>query len=150
MAVPLGVPGGRGWLLAAGGPVAAGPPGGDQRRVLVGCVLPGEVPGIEDVELAARQPVVQELGVDRRHRRVAGAGDDLHRRLDLRQQVAQGWEFGRVGADVAHRLGHPVTLISSQVVLADGIERYPLPDAVREDYLRAYEGDRMARRRRSA
>src|SRR5437660_5111205 len=25
-----------------------------------------------------------------------------------------------------------------------GIERYPLPDAVREDYLRSYEGDRMA------
>jgi pimeloyl-ACP methyl ester carboxylesterase len=25
-----------------------------------------------------------------------------------------------------------------------GIERYSLPDAVREDYLRAYEGDRMA------
>ena len=25
-----------------------------------------------------------------------------------------------------------------------GVERYSLPDAVREDYLRAYEGDRMA------
>jgi hypothetical protein len=46
--------------LAAGGLVAAGPPGGDQRRVLVGCVLPGEVPGVEDVELAvvsAAEPV---------------------------------------------------------------------------------------------
>jgi hypothetical protein len=47
------------------------------------------MPGVEDVELAAGQPVVQELGVDRRHRRVTRAGDDLHRRLDLGQQVAQ-------------------------------------------------------------
>ncbi len=33
-----------------------------------------------------------------------------------------------------------------QIVAAalSGIERYALPDAVREDYLRSYEGDRMA------
>jgi hypothetical protein len=98
------------------------------------------VPGVEDVELAAGQPVVQELGVDRRHRRVAGAGDDLHRRLDLRQQVAQGREFGRVGADVAHRLGHPVTLIRPQVVLADGVgKRVALDADVGPDDVRACE-----------
>jgi hypothetical protein len=90
---------------------------------------PGEVHGVEDVELAAGQPAVQELGVDRRHRRVARASNDLHRRLDLGQQVAQGGEFGRVGADVTHRLGHPVTLIRSQVVLADGVGKRVALDA---------------------
>jgi hypothetical protein len=57
------------------------------------------------------------------------AGDDLRRCLDLGQQVAQGGEFGRVGADVAHRLGHPVTLIGSQVVLADGVGKRVALDA---------------------
>jgi hypothetical protein len=47
------------------------------------------VTGFDDVKLAAGQPVVQELGVDRRHRRVSLAGDDLHGSLYTRQQVAQ-------------------------------------------------------------
>src|SRR5258705_7487645 len=73
----------------SGGRVAAAPPGGDERRVLVGSVFPGEVACVEDVELAVRQPVVEELGVDRRHRGVVPAGDDLHRDLYLRQHLVQ-------------------------------------------------------------
>ena len=33
------------------------------RRVVVGGVFPGEVAGVEEVELAVREPVVEEFGV---------------------------------------------------------------------------------------
>jgi hypothetical protein len=69
----------------------------------------------------------RELGVDWRHRRVSPPGDDLHRRLYLRQQVAQYRKLGRVGAHVAHRLDHPVAFVGRQVILADGVgQRVPL------------------------
>jgi hypothetical protein len=58
------------------------------------------VPGADEVELAVGEPLSQELGIFRRHRLVAGAGDDLHGRLDLRQQVAQDRKLGRVGSHV--------------------------------------------------
>ena len=69
----------------------------DEHRVLVRAVLPGEVPHVDDVELVSGSRS-WELGVDRRHRRVSRAGDDLHRRLDLRQEIAQDRrDFGRGG-----------------------------------------------------
>jgi hypothetical protein len=42
------------------------------------------VPGVDDVELAVGQPLIEILADDRRHDGVVAAGDDLHRRLDLR------------------------------------------------------------------
>src|SRR6478735_2543610 len=107
------------WL--AGGRIVSAPTSRYEHRVLVGRVLPGEVPRVDDVELAVRQPLVEELGVDRWHRQVLPAGDDLHRYLDLRQEVAQDWQLGRVGAHVAHRLDHPVALVGGEVVLADEV-----------------------------
>jgi hypothetical protein len=71
----------------------------------------------------------RELGVDWRHRRVSPPGDDLHRRLYLRQQVAQYRKLGRVGAHVAHRLDHPVAFVGRQVILADGVGQRVLLDA---------------------
>src|ERR1700757_1777067 len=67
---------------ASDGRVAVGPPSRDERRVLVGSVLPGEVPGIEQVELALRQLLVEVLGVGRQCHRVVRSVDDLHWRLD--------------------------------------------------------------------
>src|SRR4029077_15627732 len=99
--------------------VASAPPGRDERGVLVGAVFPGEVPSVDDVELAVRQPLMEELGVDRRHRTVPAAGDDLHRGLHLRQQIAQGRELGRVGAHVPHRLDEAVALVGRQIILTD-------------------------------
>src|SRR5262249_20956118 len=62
----------------SGGCVAAGPPAGDQRGVLVGGVLPGEVPRIEQVEVALGQTLVEVFGVDQWHYRVSRSVDDLH------------------------------------------------------------------------
>jgi hypothetical protein len=77
------------------------------------------VPGVEEVELAVGQPLVEELAVGRWHHRVSLSGDDLHRRLDLRQQIAQDRKVGGVGADVAHRLDEAVAVVGGQVVLPD-------------------------------
>ena len=60
------------------------------------------------------------------------AGDDLHRRTYLRQQVAQDGELRRVAADVAHRLDEAVALVGGEVVLADPVrKRVPLDAAQR-------------------
>ena len=42
--------------------------------LLVRGVLPREVPGVDDVELAVRQPLVEKLDVDQWYRRVRLAG----------------------------------------------------------------------------
>jgi hypothetical protein len=47
-----------------GGRVASGPPVRDERRVLVGGVLPREVPRVEDGEFARGQPFEEKLRVD--------------------------------------------------------------------------------------
>ena len=52
-------------------------------------------------------------------RGVSRAGDDLHRDLDLRQQMAEDGELGRIGAHVAHRLDEAVALVGGEVVLAE-------------------------------
>ena len=82
------------------------------------------MPRVDDVELAARQPLSQELGVDRRCRLVVHAGDDLHGRADLRQQTGQDRKFGRVGAHILYRPGEPVALVAGHVVLADRVGQH--------------------------
>jgi hypothetical protein len=89
-------------------------------------VFPGEVARVDDVELAVRQPLVQEAGVDRRHRRIASAGDDLHRGVYPRQQVGQHWKLSRVGTQVANRLGEPVSPVVT-ISLLRVCGRRPLP-----------------------
>jgi hypothetical protein len=75
------------------------------------------VAGVDDVELAVGQPCVEELCVRGRDRGVASAGDDLHRRLDRREQVSKDRELGGVGAHVAHRLDEVVAVVGGEVVL---------------------------------
>src|SRR4029077_15578812 len=116
-----------GW---SGGCVASVPPGRDEGGVLGGAVLPGEVPRVDDVELAVRQPLMEELGVHRRHGTVPAAGDDLHRGLHLREQITQGRELGGGGARVPHRFDEAVALVGRQVVLPDWVwQRVPLDTA---------------------
>jgi hypothetical protein len=74
---------------------------------------------VDDVELAVRQPLVQESGVDRRHFGIVGAGDDLHRGVYPRQQASQYRKLNRVGPQVTNRLGEPVSLVGGQVVVPD-------------------------------
>ena len=65
-------------------------------------------------------------------RRIAGAGDDLHRSVYLRQQPGQDRQLSRVGAQVAERLGEPVSLVGGQVVVPDGLgQRVPADAAQR-------------------
>ena len=81
---------------------------------------------VDDVKLAVRQPLVQEAGVDRRHRRIASAGDDLHRGVYPRQQVGQHLKLSRVGTQVANRLGEPVSPVVT-ISLLRVCGRRPLP-----------------------
>ena len=50
--------------------------------------------GVDEVALAIGQALMEELGVGRWHHQVSTAADDLHRRLDLRQQTSQRRELG--------------------------------------------------------
>ena len=51
--------------------------GHSERRVLVRVVFPGDLAGVDDVELALGQPLIEILGVDRRHGERAGRpGED--------------------------------------------------------------------------
>jgi hypothetical protein len=82
---------------------------------------------VDDVEPALGQPLVEKLGVHRRHSSVSRAGDDLYGRLDLRQQIAEGRKLRRVRAHVPHRLDEAVALVAGKVVLADEVgKRVPL------------------------
>jgi hypothetical protein len=56
---------------------------GDNLRILIGGILPGEVTGVDQVEIARGQPLMETRVVARWHRPVQQAADDLHRRLDL-------------------------------------------------------------------
>jgi hypothetical protein len=104
--------------IGSGSRVAAVPPVADEGGVRVGCVLPCVVPGVDEVERAVGQPLMQKLGVGRWHRGVSRAGDDLYRRLYLREQIAQERNVGRVAAQVAHRLDEAVAVVGGEVVLA--------------------------------
>jgi hypothetical protein len=64
-------------------------------------------------QLLVGQPLMQVLGVDRWHSRVPCAGDDLDRRLDLGQRVAEDPKLRRVRAHVAHRLDEAVALVTN-------------------------------------
>lgn len=68
-------------------------------------------------------PVVEKPVIARRHRSVPHARDDLHRGLDLREQLGEDRK-ARLGADVARRLDEAVAVVGGEVVLPD----FPVPD----------------------
>src|SRR2546426_3760076 len=88
-------------------PVAVVDPVERDRTPLLRTVLPREVAGVKQRELAVRQTLVEVLGVRWRHERIALARDDLYRRTDLGKQVAQYLQVGGVTAHVARGLGEP-------------------------------------------
>jgi hypothetical protein len=47
----------------ASGEVAAVDPGGDDRRVVIGCLFPGEMAGVEHVDAAVGQAGMEVVGV---------------------------------------------------------------------------------------
>src|SRR4051812_16921227 len=64
-------------------------PGSRQLEILISAVLPREMAGLDEVELAVGQPRVQELGVARRHERVVATGDDLNRSPDVAESLGE-------------------------------------------------------------
>ena len=79
--------------------------------------------------LLVRQPLVEELGVHRRNCTVAAAGDDRHRGLHLREQIAKGRKLGGAGAHVTHRFDEAVALLGRRVVLPDCVGQRVPPDS---------------------
>ena len=63
--------------LAAAGAYAAADPVNDKSTVLVRCLFPGEVSGVERMDLAVREEVVEILVVRPGHEVIVAAGDDL-------------------------------------------------------------------------
>src|SRR5262245_35178804 len=61
--------------------VANGPPGIHERCIFVGGILPHEVAGVDQMQLAPPQSLVKILGIDGRDDGVSAAGDDLNRYL---------------------------------------------------------------------
>src|SRR5207244_5511980 len=97
--------------------------------IVISPVLPREVAGLEDVELAARQPRVQEFSVARRHERVAATGDDLNRGPDVTQSFRKDRQLGGIAAHVRRRLGESIARVRAQVVLTNGLGEYVPLDA---------------------
>src|SRR5262249_13918524 len=83
--------------------------------------LPYKVSGVEQVKFAVRQAFVEVLGVDRRDDRVSEAGDDLHGRLDLGQDITECFELDGIRLHVAHRFCESIAFERGQVILASRI-----------------------------
>ena len=90
-------------------------------QIVIGAVLPGEMAGLEDVELAVGQPRVQELGVARRHERVVATGDDLNRGPDVTESFGEDRQVRRIAAHVGRRLDKSIARVGRQVVLSYGL-----------------------------
>src|ERR1700751_914751 len=105
------------WLLPRKCRVPGAPPGGHEGGVLVGGVLPGEVTSVDDVELAPWEPLVEIVCIYWGHGRIVRSGNDLHRGLDLWQQVAEHGKLHGVGAHVSHRFDETVAVVGGEVVL---------------------------------
>src|SRR6185437_16092408 len=64
-------------LARSDAPVSAADPIDDEAAVFVRCLLPGEVAGVEWMDLAVGEEVVEVLVVRPRHEVVVSPGDDL-------------------------------------------------------------------------
>ena len=78
------------WHLARSDPPgSAADPVGDQAAVFLGCLLPCEVTGVEGMNFAVGEEVVEVLVVRPRHELIVAPGEVLRWRGDRRQQVTQ-------------------------------------------------------------
>src|SRR5215470_14446223 len=108
-----------GGLAAYDAPVPAADPVGDQPAVLFGCWLPGEMAGVEGVNLAVRQKLVEILVVRPRDEVVVAACHDLGRGRDRRQQVLEHWVLLGVVPYEPGRLREPAEVVCAHIVLVD-------------------------------
>src|SRR5258708_33622348 len=130
--MPLTPPAGGGF--AGGGPspacdagglagydaaIPAADPVGDQPAVLLRCLLPCEMTGVERVNLAARQELVEILVVRPRHELVVPARHDLGRGRDRRQQVPERRVLLGVVPYEPGRLREPAEVVCAHIVLLD-------------------------------
>jgi hypothetical protein len=74
---------------------------------------------VEGMDLAVRQEVVQELVVRPRHEVVVTPGNDLGRRGDRREQIAQDRVLFGVAPDETGGLREATEVVGADVVLVD-------------------------------
>src|SRR5689334_25446327 len=78
------------WHLACSDtPISAADPVDNEAAVFVRGLLPREVTGVKRMDLTVREEVVEVLVVRPRHEVIVASGNDLGRRGDPRQQIAQ-------------------------------------------------------------
>src|SRR5260370_16479915 len=87
--------------------------------VLLRCLLPCEMTGVERVDLAVRQELAEILVVRPRHELVVPAGYDLGRGRDRRQQVPEHRVLLGVVPDEPGRLRKPAEVVCAHIVLVD-------------------------------
>ena len=108
-----------GGLAGYDAPIPAADPVGDQSAVLLRCLLPCEMTGVERVNLAARQKLVEILVVRPRHELVVPACHDLGRGRDRRQQVPEHRVLLGVVPYEPGRLRKPAEVVCAYIVLVD-------------------------------
>ncbi len=100
-------------------PISASYPIGDRAAVFLTRLFPREVTGVERMDLAVREEVVQELVVRPRHEVIIATGEDLGRRSDRREKVAQDRVLFWVVPHEASGLRESPEVIGADVVLVD-------------------------------
>src|SRR6266511_3842846 len=106
-------------LARCDAPVPAADPVDDQAAVFLGCLLPREVTGVERMDLAVGEEVVEVLVVRPRHEVVVAPGHDLGRRGDRRQQVTQHRVLLGVMPHEPGRLREAPEVVGADIVLVD-------------------------------
>src|SRR5580704_18318333 len=106
-------------LAAYDAPIPAADPLGDQPAVLFRRLFPCEVTGIERVNLAVREELVEILVVRPRHQLVVPACHDLGRGGDRRQQVSEHRVLLGVVPYEPGRLREPAEVVCAHIVLVD-------------------------------
>jgi len=108
------------WHLArSDAPISPADPIGDHAGVLLGRLLPREVTGVERMNLGVRDEVVEVLVVRPRHKVVIASGEDLGRRGDRREKVAQDRVLFWVMPDEASGLRETPEVVGADIVLVD-------------------------------
>ena len=107
------------WLGRDHASIPTADPVGDKATVLVSCLLPCEMAGVEWMGLAIRKKIVEVLVIRPRHEFIVATGHDLRRRRDRREQVTQDRILLRVVPHEPCRLGEASEVVGTDVILVD-------------------------------
>ena len=105
--------------LASDALISAPYPIGDHVAVLLARLLPREVTSVEWMDLAVREEVVEVLVVRPRHEVIIASVDDLGRRGDRREKVAQNRVLFWVVPHEASGLREAAEVVGADIVLVD-------------------------------